>query len=638
MPRVRVQRRWLCLAGIVPTFSSAHSFGAVYVLPVPFWMYVYACVAILLLTFSLLGILVTAPPAQVRAPGWLESSRRSIALNPLLFGVLRSGAIVCLLVSTFAGLFGSTDPVRNLGMTLFWTMFLLGFAYISLTAGDLYALINPWRAAVDWLERMGGNLTVRRVRWPRPLGYWPAVAFYMLLVGIELFERATPRATAILLLIYSAITLAGCRAFGKTVWFRRADFFSIYFQMIGRLAPAEYKRSRGIPGRWQVSLRSPFKGALRCRPAHIGIVLFVLFMLSSTTYDAILATVLWADLFWRNALSIFEAVWGDDLGQAQAVLMDWYLLYRKAGLLIFPLLYLGMYLMVLYLAKLITRSAIPLRTLSLTLLFAAADRGCLSLHALFHLSLGADEGAAIVVVGPPGYRLEPVVTRWRRSRRTFDPGDGHRVAYADRSIARRSRCQHLSGACHGHANIFKPAPGHQPGADSDPDGCLYHRRSVDLITSIGNRAGLISCHGLQPGVKGAPPVVRAVRALPRANCSTLKQSRSKHQRFTAVISYSPRAVTDRRKRPGASRTCHRVVPLGCVFFAMPTLSSLAPHAYAQSPATRRVTGRRATASLVSATKARRSQNSCRPSKYVSRAAGEAGNTEKASKRKPGESG
>jgi len=359
-------RSGVFLACFVPALCSAHSFGAVYVLPVPFWMYVYSCVATLLITFSLLGFLVTAPSVQTPAFAQRGQRRRQpVVLGPQTLGLLRTGAAGCLLLAVFAGLFGSEDPARNLAMTLFWVMFLLGFGYITLIAGDLYALINPWRTGIERLERMGCNLTTPRMKLPAQVGYWPAVLFYVVLIAIELFESAAPRATAMLLLTYSAITLAGCFAFGATVWFRRADFFSVYFRLIGTLAPVEYRRVRGAPVRWRVRLRAPFTGALRQRPAHMSLVLFVLFMLSSTTYDAILDTVLWTALFWRNALWLFEPLWGSDLGRAQAVLMDWYLIYRKAGLLLFPFLYLGLYVLVLYLAKIVTRTAIPLHALAL---------------------------------------------------------------------------------------------------------------------------------------------------------------------------------------------------------------------------------------------------------------------------------
>lgn len=365
-PLLRGARGGILLACFVPVLSSAHSFGAVYVLPVPFWMYVYSCVATLLITFSLLGFLVTTPPARARGFAPSEERRRQpVVLGPRMLGLLRTGAVGALLLTMFAGLFGSEDPVRNISMTLFWVMFLLGFGYITLLAGDLYALINPWRTAIDALERRGCNLTTPRIKFPRQVSYWLAVLFYVALIAIELFENVTPRATALLLLAYSAITLAGCYAFGANVWFRRADVFSVYFRLIATLAPVEYRRLRGTPIRWRVRLRSPFAAALKYRPAHLSLVLFVLFMLSSTTYDAILDTVLWTALFWRNALWLFEPLWGSDLGRAQALLMDWYLIYRKAGLLIFPFLYLGLYLLVLYLAKLLTRTAIALPALAL---------------------------------------------------------------------------------------------------------------------------------------------------------------------------------------------------------------------------------------------------------------------------------
>jgi hypothetical protein len=355
--------RWLFPACLAPSLAGAHSFGTVYVLPVPFWMYVYSCVATLLITFSLLGFLVTGPPAQAPVLR-LEQHRRGVVLSPLTLSLMRAVAMGGWVLTLVAGLFGSEDPARNIAMTLFWVMFLLGFAYFTLVAGDLYALINPWRTVIEALQRRGCNLTTRRVRWPRRLGYWPAVGFYVAVVAIELFVKPTPRATALLLLIYSAIALLGCFAFGATKWFRRADFFSVYFHLIGTLAPVEYRRLRGSQG-WRARLRSPLASVQRQAPSHIALVLFVLFMLSSTTYDAILDTVLWVGLFWRNALWLFEPLWGDDLSKAQTLLMDWYLLYRQAGLLVFPFLYLGLYLLVLYLAKQLTGSAIPLKTLAL---------------------------------------------------------------------------------------------------------------------------------------------------------------------------------------------------------------------------------------------------------------------------------
>ena len=65
MLRRRV-RDCLLGAGIVaPTAATAHTLVVPYTLPVPFWMYLFACGATLVLTFAALGVAATVPvPAR----------------------------------------------------------------------------------------------------------------------------------------------------------------------------------------------------------------------------------------------------------------------------------------------------------------------------------------------------------------------------------------------------------------------------------------------------------------------------------------------------------------------------------------------------------------------------------------------
>ena len=61
---------------------------------------------------------------------------------------------------------------------------------------------------------------------------------------MELFVGPKPFVLSIALLAYSAVTLIGTALFGKGVWFCQADLFSIFFRLIGKLAPVEYQRAR----------------------------------------------------------------------------------------------------------------------------------------------------------------------------------------------------------------------------------------------------------------------------------------------------------------------------------------------------------------------------------------------------------
>jgi hypothetical protein len=91
-----------------------------------------------------------------------------------------------LLLTIFAGFIGSPEPADNIAMTLFWVLFLLGFAYLTLFVGDLYALISPWKWVVEGLERCRLDLSSARIGYPQRLGYWPALLFYAALIWIEL--------------------------------------------------------------------------------------------------------------------------------------------------------------------------------------------------------------------------------------------------------------------------------------------------------------------------------------------------------------------------------------------------------------------------------------------------------------------
>src|SRR6266446_5028172 len=104
-----------CLACIVPAIAYAHSFATPYVLPVPFWMYVYGCVAVLIVTFSVLGYFWSAPAPATRVGTWEVASGGAIATAGR-YGllVLRVGAVSCLALVIVAGFVGTGDPGRNI--------------------------------------------------------------------------------------------------------------------------------------------------------------------------------------------------------------------------------------------------------------------------------------------------------------------------------------------------------------------------------------------------------------------------------------------------------------------------------------------------------------------------------------------
>jgi hypothetical protein len=49
---------------LLPSWATAHSFGTVYTLPIPFWIYAYGASAALIVSFALVGYFVNAGSAE----------------------------------------------------------------------------------------------------------------------------------------------------------------------------------------------------------------------------------------------------------------------------------------------------------------------------------------------------------------------------------------------------------------------------------------------------------------------------------------------------------------------------------------------------------------------------------------------
>jgi hypothetical protein len=364
----QLQRRrlvlFLSIVACASTTASAHVFIQPYTLPVPFWMYLYACAATLVLSFAVLAYAMGQPTTEPTDRTWnvLPATRLAQSAWNGVWLAARAGALVCLVVTILGGLVGTSDPRANISLTLFWVGFLLGLTYATVLVGNVYALVNPWWTLAQSIEALGVDLSRERVRYPMRLGYVPAFVLYVALIWIELFTLPRPYVLSLAALAYTSVTLAGAFTFGKHVWFTYGELFSVFFTLVGIMAPVEY--GRGEDGGATVRLRTPF-AASRLQPSmHGTLVLFVLFMLSSTTYDAVHQTYFWASFYWQGLLPLAQPLWGTDIVAAQAELTWWYRLYQHAGLVLSPFLYLLLYLVVLACARLVTRTTVPLTALA----------------------------------------------------------------------------------------------------------------------------------------------------------------------------------------------------------------------------------------------------------------------------------
>lgn len=360
----------LVLAGAAP--AGAHGFGQRYDLPVPLSLYLTGAAAAVAFSVVLLGLFMRGAPGVRDYPRVNLLRWRAVRLlaHPAVLGSVKVASVGLFLVFILAGLVGDQHPLRNLAPTLVWVVWWVGLSYVSALAGNLWVLINPWRALFGWAEALyrrvaSGRELSLRLPYPERLGVWPGLLLYLAFAWVELVfpGRAVPANLAGLAVGYSAITWAGMFLFGKERWLRRGEAFSLAFGVLARFAPTELRVTRravcdacrlgcrdsdecincvecfsraGTADR-EWNLRPFAVGLLRAEPATASMMGLILLILSTVTFDGFMATPAWARL---------EGLRPPLLPGPDAVRL---LTVQTVGLIAFPIVFLGVYLLVIWL-------------------------------------------------------------------------------------------------------------------------------------------------------------------------------------------------------------------------------------------------------------------------------------------------
>ena len=285
----RFIRASVAALALLPAQAAAHAFGVRYDLPLPLALWLTAAGLTVALSFVVFAV------ALRRGAGAPIPRLALLRMHPLALAALRTLSVCVFFVLIAAGLFGTQDPFRNLAPAFVWIAWWIGFTYLSALLGDVWAVLNPWKALYP-AGRFGLRLEL-----PPAVGVWPATALLFAFAWIEIVweGNAVPANIAWLALAYSLLTWAGMFIFGREAWLRSGEVFAVYFGFLARLAPAEVRS-----GSWY--LRPPATGLLDARPATASAAAFVIVMLATVTFDGLRETPLWAfsDSVWAAASTV----------------------------------------------------------------------------------------------------------------------------------------------------------------------------------------------------------------------------------------------------------------------------------------------------------------------------------------------
>ena len=329
-----------------------HAIGGVRDLPIPLWLFYYGGAVVLVLSFVALGVLWRRPRLEGADEGRpLPERLQRFLLSTALRVVLGGVALGLLILLFLAALLGEPSAGENLAPTFVFVIFWVGLVFVVILLGNIWPALNPWRAGADlvaWFWRETGWSWSSGITYPERLGRWPAAVLLFAFTALELayVEPANPRALALAIFLYSWVTWVGMAVFGRDLWLRNGEAFSVYFELLGRIAVFGRRKSDG-----QLVVRPPLS-ALTVQDLPPGTLAFVCVMLGSVAFDGYSRTSRWLE--WR--FDIEERFILDDPGLADLVVTGFYL----AGLIAFVLLVMAAYLAAIRVAKLVASTNRPL--------------------------------------------------------------------------------------------------------------------------------------------------------------------------------------------------------------------------------------------------------------------------------------
>ena len=353
----------LAVAALGGRPAFAHGFGERTELPVPLGIFLIGAAFAVALSFAVIGLFLRGNSGgssywryNLFQHRWLES----LVSSPFIWWPIKLFSVFLLGLVIAAGLTGDQTSSLNFAPTFVWIIWWVGLAFFTALIGNLWALVNPWKALFELAEavfrfwRPGRNIGLN-LAYPVKWGIWPALVLFLGFIWIQdaFDQSAVPNRVAVMAVFYTAVTLAGMVVFGKHRWLQHGEAFSVVFSFLAKFAPTEVRVQdpelcRVCPGQCLdedgqcIDCYPCFEKASRrewsIRPFAMGLsnpeqvtndkLVLVVILLASVTFDGFSATPGWVD-FQSAMVNTFS-------GTVDFQFFDSLTLADTLGVLLFP--------------------------------------------------------------------------------------------------------------------------------------------------------------------------------------------------------------------------------------------------------------------------------------------------------------
>jgi len=291
------------LAMAAPAAVFAHTLNATYTSRLPLAVYLAGAAATVALSFIFVLVRdVRADRPDTSAPGHVPPAWLRIPLRVL--------GLVAWIWIVVQGIAGGTSAAEVASLFL-WVYGWVAMAAISALVGPIWHYLDPFSTLHDigaWVIRRIGVTPWDVAAYPERLGKWPAIVGFLVVIWIELVLKAGPDVLFIVLVGYTALTLAMMAQYGRDTWRSNAEIFTVWFRLLGRIAPYALTDEEG-----RVRRRPFFSGLLEPGWRFEDVVMVALGV-GSILFDGLSQTQIFFATFGLPSLPAETVIMGVFLG------------------------------------------------------------------------------------------------------------------------------------------------------------------------------------------------------------------------------------------------------------------------------------------------------------------------------------
>jgi hypothetical protein len=269
-----------------PATVLAHALGPTYTSRLPLAVYLAGAAATVALSFVFVLV------RDVRAERVVSDDPGHPPPSIIRWGLRLLGLLGWLWIVAQGVVGGSSNA--DVASLFLWVYGWVGIALLSALIGPVWEWLDPFATLHDIGAAILRRVGVRgwdAAAYPDSLGRWPAVIGFAIVVWLELVLDASPQVLFVVLLGYTALSLAMMAQFGRDRWRANADVFTVWFRLLGRLAPYAL-----IPETRHIRRRAFASGLLE-RGWTAADVVVVALGVGSILYDGLSQTQFWYDIF-----------------------------------------------------------------------------------------------------------------------------------------------------------------------------------------------------------------------------------------------------------------------------------------------------------------------------------------------------